>query len=415
MNKIAREKAAQKLATNNKITNYSDYTYAFASTLNQMVNYIPWKQFGFKNVYALTISDNKEFDNTKWNKNLEEVIDNFEKVEIVQEKALSIVDIKTTLLKNVDLSKPIFWNVTGGQRPFLFAVNQIITNRPDDRICYLEGNTQRLIIMKPDGSTETVVDYAIDDDMTLEIALKLMGFDVSKDGKSRTEGFSMLKNHKDKAFFIKLTNEVCINDDLRLALIETNKPDKKQAAIVKLKNNFLTKFTADELKTLGEYLDKKATYPFGYILEYMAAFKILDNKEVIEKIADMSVSASLFFTDKEVQKASSKGGYSSIDEFDIAILTKTGQLIIIECKSGGMSGDVAKSTKYSTYAAAGVYGKPILITPLKKNEIKDLTDIVISDDIFYSIKSAAYSANRATLKVWGIDNIVTEIKEKLGI
>lgn len=415
MNKIAQKKAQQKqLATNHSTTSYSDYDYIFASTLNQMVNYIPWKKFGFKNSKALTITDNKEFDNEKWNKHLQDVIGNFDKIKITQEKMLSIVDVKDALEEKIGTNK-ILWNITGGQRPFLFAVNQII--RPDDRLCYLEGNTQRLIILKPDGSIESTLDYTVDDEMTIEIALKLMGFDVSKNGKNRTESFETLKNHKDKDFFIKLTDEVAKNDNLRLALVETNKPDKKQAAIAKLKNKFSSLFTPDELKLLDEeYLTKKSkkgkekTYPFGYILEYMAAFKILSSK-VVDKIADMNVSASLYFTDEEQQKA---GGGSSIDEFDIAILTKTGQLIIIECKSGIMSGDVAKSTKYSTYAAAGVYGKPILITPLKKEEIKYLTKTAISDEVFDSIKSAIRSANRATLEVWGIDEIVAKVENKLG-
>lgn len=419
MNKIAQKKAQQKqLATNQSITSYSDYDYIFASTLNQMVNYIPWKKFGFKNSKALTITDNKEFDNEKWNKHLQDVIGNFDKIKITQEKMLSIVDVKDALVKNIGTNN-ILWNITGGQRPFLFAVNQII--RPDDRLCYLEGNTQRLIILKPDGSIESTLDYTVDDEMTIEIALKLMGFDVSKNGKNRTESFETLKNHKDKDFFIKLTDEVAKNDNLRLALVETNKPDKKQAAIAKLKNNFSSLFTPDELKLLDEeYLTKKSkkgkekTYPFGYILEYMAAFKILSSK-VVDKIADMNVSASLYFTNEELQEASSAKGYSSIDEFDIAILTKTGQLIIIECKSGEMSGDVAKSTKYSTYAAAGVYGKPILVTPLKKSEKQKLEDAAISDEVFDSIKSAIYSANRATLEVWGIDEITTKIEEKLRL
>lgn len=409
MNKFKQKKDQQALASNEQNTAYSSYKYIFASTLNQMVNYIPWKKFGFENNIALTITDNKEFDNTKWNKHLQDVIGYFDKIEITQEKMLSIADVKDALIKGIGPSK-VLWNVTGGQRPFLFAVNQIIADRPNDRLCYLEGNTQKLIILKPNGDIENTVDYTVGDDMTIEIALKLMGFDVSKDGKSRTEDFETLKNHKDKDFFIKLTDEVAKNNDLRLALVETNKPANKQSAIIKLKNNFSTQFTSDELKTLGEYLDKKATYPFGYILEYMAAFKILSNSKVLDKIADISVSASLYFTDEEQQKA---GGGSSLDEFDTVILTKTGQLIIIECKSGIMSGDVAKSTKYSTYAISGVYGKPILITPLRQNEIENLKEATISDEVFGNIKSAIRSANRATLEVWGIDEIETKIEEKL--
>lgn len=415
MNKITQKKAQQKqLATNQSITSYSDYDYIFASTLNQMVNYIPWKKFGFKNSKALTITDNKEFDNEKWNKHLQDVIGNFDKIKITQEKMLSIVDVKDALEKKIGTNK-ILWNITGGQRPFLFAVNQII--RPDDRLCYLEGNTQRLIILKPDGSIESTLDYTVDDEMTIEIALKLMGFDV-KESEKRKKSFDDIKKDADKNIYLKLMQQICLNDELRILFVKSNKiTDKKTKVKIDreaVKKEILTllpkyNFTQDEIKKVSSLIDfSQETYPFGFILERMVGFTILD--AVGNEIADMSMSESLYFTDKKQQKA---GGGSSIDEFDIAILTKTGQLIIIECKSGEMSGDVAKSTKYSTYAAAGVYGKPILVTPLKKQEVKDLKQTTISDEVFNSIKSAIYSANRATLEVWGIDEITTKIEEKL--
>jgi len=87
-----------------------------------------------------------------------------------------------------------------------------------------------------------------------------------------------------------------------------------------------------------------------------------------------------------------------------------------------MSGDVAKSTKYSTYAVSGVYGKPILITPLLKEEIiairkkstlsKEYDDEYdyLKDDLYIAIRRAINSAIRAGLEVWGLD----EIEDKLG-
>jgi len=90
-------------------------------------------------------------------------------------------------------------------------------------------------------------------------------------------------------------------------------------------------------------------------------------------------------------------------------LTKNGKFIIFECKSGGMSGDVAKSTNYSTYAISGVYGKPILITPLIESEIKDMNSL--DSDIYDKVKSAINSAKRATLDVWGIEKIAENIAE----
>ena len=100
--------------------------------------------------------------------------------------------------------------------------------------------------------------------------------------------------------------------------------------------------------------------------------------------------------------------YKSIDEFDIAILTKNGKFIIFECKSSGMHKDEAKSTNYSTYAISGVYGKPILITPLIGNEIKDID--ALNKSIYDKIQKSVGKAKRATLDVWGIDDIANNIE-----
>ena len=142
-------------------------------------------------------------------------------------------------------------------------------------------------------------------------------------------------------------------------------------------------------------------YPFGYILEKLAFYQF--EKIVSKNIASLAHSLKIIFNDEDTQK---EIDHKTIDEFDIALLTKNGKFIIFECKSGGMGGDVAKSTKYSTYAVSGVYGLPILIAPLLESEIENLKKL---GDEYDAIKSAVKSAKRANLEVWGID----KIKEKL--
>ncbi|MBD3840093.1 MAG: hypothetical protein IE878_06900, partial [Epsilonproteobacteria bacterium] len=113
-----------------------------------------------------------------------------------------------------------------------------------------------------------------------------------------------------------------------------------------------------------------------------------------------------------------------IDEFDIALLTKNGKFMIFECKSGGMKGDVAKSTKYSTYAVSGVYGKPILITPLledeiiairKKSHLSDNAFEYLKGDLYKTIRQAINSAVRANLDVWGLDNIKENLEKYIEL
>jgi len=109
------------------------------------------------------------------------------------------------------------------------------------------------------------------------------------------------------------------------------------------------------------------------------------------------------------------------------LLTKNGKFMIFECKSGGMDGDVAKSTKYSTYAVSGVYGLPILITPLLGDEIKairkkstlseDYSDDYkyLHNELYKNIRQAINSAIRAGLEVWGLDDIEKNLKKYIEL
>jgi hypothetical protein len=176
---------------NRKITkeDFKEYIYVMVSTLNQMVNYIPLKHFGFKEVYNLTIEvpkdkNNKKiikyFDNDKWDNNLTEVYNDktIENITFKQSEITNITTIKTKLDKFKD--KKVFWNITGGQRPFILAINQIAKN--DDVICYLEGNNNQMVLLKNNAELKDIIDdYSIDnrDDLNIETALKLMGFKTS--------------------------------------------------------------------------------------------------------------------------------------------------------------------------------------------------------------------------------------------
>ena len=88
-----------------------------------------------------------------------------------------------------------------------------------------------------------------------------------------------------------------------------------------------------------------------------------------------------------------------------------------------MKSDVGKARKYTAYAAAGVYGKPILITPLLKDDRKFINENIFrkkqkernqneadklgkyDDDVLQAVRAAA----RANMEIWGLD----EIDEKL--
>ncbi|WP_026994898.1 hypothetical protein [Flectobacillus major] len=427
MSKIDKNQKQYKEAISSKQTEYSNYIYVFASTLNQMVNYIPWKKYNFKEAFALTVTDNTEFDNEKWNEYLEKVVSQNTEIqckkavpiEIEQKKASSIEDIKIKISGQFsNTTDAIFWNITGGQRTFVWAVFQFLQEqtakglRKHDRICYLEGNTNRLVIMHPSGveiekKNANYDKYEVDESMNIKSALNLMGFD-SKQADETSNFLKTFKQFDEMDFYIrKFHPEYKKNKAFRTALTKFNinvSEEQRDNPKNRLKNfdsvideiiENTTIFTKDELlKIWKNYETRKA---FGYILEDLSAYLILQTlqkEEFKSKVVDMQASVKI--------NATYYNDNSQIDEFDILLLTKSGQIINFECKSGGMSGDNAKSTKYSTYAIAGVYGLPILISPKIDGD-------TINDDV----ESAYRAAQKANLKTWCIDTLQTELELKL--
>jgi hypothetical protein len=386
---------------NRKITkeDFKEYIYVMVSTLNQMVNYIPLKHFGFKEVYNLTIEvpkdkNNKKiikyFDNDKWDNNLTEVYNDktIENIIFKQSEITNITTIKNKLNRFKD--KKVFWNITGGQRPFILAINQIATE--EDVVCYLEGNNSQMVLLKNNTELKDIVDDYSVDKLTIEIALKLMGFDI-KVTKTSEQNFIVNHDEDEKKFYLNFFDKYIENKKLRENLILLNRDKNKENA-------------KKEIKKIINISDKELNRnkAFGYILEKLAGYKILDLAK--DKIADMTLG-------EKINHLRDKVDNYHIDEFDVAMLTKNGKFMIFECKSGDMEGDVAKSTKYSTYAVSGAYGLPILITPLLGNEIENLDNL--DKKIYGYIQSAIKSAKRAGLEVWGLDDIEDNLKKYIEL
>ena len=369
---------------------FKDYTYVMVSTLNQMVNYIPLKHFSFKEVVNITINDSQYADNSKWDKNLTEVLGSevsTSPINFKQSEITNFTTIKNRLNEQLKGKEKIFWNITGGQRPFVLAIQQIA--KADDVICYLEGNKSQMVLLQNGIKLKDIVDdYSIEnkEDLNIEIALKLMGFDIKETKTSHRnliEKYDELKDERE--FYQKFLDEYIVNKNLRKNCILLNRDGKKEDAKKEIRNI---------IDIEDKELDKNKA--FGFILEKLAGYKILDLAK--DKIADMTLGEKINHL-KDEDKVDKK----HIDEFDIALLTKNGKFMIFECKSGEMEGDVAKSTKYSTYAVSGAYGLPILITPLLQSEIDNIDNL--DKDIYGYIQSAVKSAKRASLEVWGLDEI----------
>ena len=155
--------------------------------------------------------------------------------------------------------------------------------------------------------------------------------------------------------------------------------------------------------------DYKGDNPFGYILENMLMSILVDciDENYKENFLDLrhSVNVEKFKGNSENSKKVRSRNYTDLAEFDIALMHESGQIVIFECKSGTMSSEVAKARNYTAYVISGVYGKPVIITPLLKDEIKELESGMYDN----AIEEAVGAAMRANLDIWGID----EIEEKL--
>ncbi|MFZ2969464.1 MAG: hypothetical protein WA080_10465 [Sulfuricurvum sp.] len=375
---------------------FKDYTYVMVSTLNQMVNYIPLKHFDckFKEVVNITINDSLYGDNAKWDTNLTDVLGSGalgSSITFKQSEITNLTTIKNRLNEQLKGKEKIFWNITGGQRPFVLAIQQIA--KADDVICYLEGNNSQMVLLQNNHEIEDVKSYSLEG-LTIETALKLMGFDIKV---TKTSHRNLLANHDkaEKTFYLKFLKKYINDANLRKNCILLNRDDKKENAKKEIKK--VIAISDDELN------QNKA---FGFILEKLAGYKILEVAN--GKIADITFGEKINYLRDE-----DKADEYHIDEFDIALLTKNGKFMIFECKSGGMEGDVAKSTKYSTYAVSGVYGLPILITPLLESEINDIDKL--DKDTYGYIQNAVKSAKRASLEVWGIDEIEKHLKKYIEL
>ncbi|MDF7818113.1 DUF1887 family CARF protein [Runella sp. MFBS21] len=391
-----------------KTLDFSEYSYVCASTLNQMVNYIPlvMDEFKFKDFYTVTLYKDinlttKVKGNKKWDENLQKTLDKntiaLDEIKIEQNEFLKVsktIEAFDKVLKD----KKTFWNLTGGQRPFVLAVLEYVKDKPEHYIAYLEGNTGQISVKS--AHEEILIPYSLPKGTNIETALKLMGFNAQST-------LSMKKSDKEEQefwldFYEKYKNT---SSNLRENLVLLNKKKHENGTNFTQsdKESFWKKIyqlCQLDIHNDNSYLRRfrlgsKNQFPFGYILEEMC-FHVLYDTAVKYSLGIYS-SVRTYSIEAE----------SQLDEFDILILTNQGTILNIECKSGIMDGDVAKSTKYSTYAISGVYGKPTLITPLLENEISNTTPKYPLQKSFDAINAAI----KAGLPIWSIDKIKKELEE----
>ncbi len=431
------------------------------STQNQMVNYLTIiDHFDRENgmeIVNLTFADEEEsnddkkyskFDNVEWDKSLNNSLKEFnypEPIPIIFDEE-SIQDHETIIneLTNIFIeykhlaAKRFLWNITGGQRHLVMAITKFLSTEGRDRdvVVYYEGNQKKFYYYsecngnsyKPAKLSEDIL-Y---DRLNLNIAFKLMGFEADdKTRASRYYKFLQIKHGElkngeaypkseweeidaERRCYSNLYEDFVKTDDL--GMLNILKPTNKigDTDLDELADDILSlgqseaKFDSTDAEIFKKTLKNCCRGAlFGYVFEYMVFYKIIDvllcekNQKYYKTIADIHLSA-------KASSASSKSK-SFVDEFDISILMKSGQMIIFECKSGYLDGDDLKSHHYSTYAVSGVYGTPILIIPFTKamEEFNGEKDYIID------CNKKKIAAEKARVEFWYLNDIKTRLIERL--
>lgn len=434
------------------------------STLNQITNYIAIKNLKPKNIYNITFDNEfiktlkQGIDPGKWDENLEKLLTDgkiqseIKPITINQGMYQNLENFKSKLkenMKSIGKDIPIYWHITGGQRIFAIAIYDILKERPNDIIFYLEGNSEKAICIGKDKCEfQSQMKYELKD-LDFSTAFKLMGYN--------TEDLDSTKKLKDKGKIVenkeeqnKFQNELKFYNNLyqwiikegekpeshitfsigdkkfegtfKKLLLESNstkkfisrqeyenKSEEEQKAVKRIIRQDFLEILFEELKEKCKNLKKidynfinsdemKNQYPAGYIFEKLTGYQIFEVIKKNSKILGMAMSLKAF-KDEETKIT---------DEIDIALLTNTGRIINFECKSGSLKGDNAKSHNFTTYSLSGVFGAPIFLTPLTHKSEK------LEKELDKKLHSACSAADRANLEKIYLQDIEEKVKKIIG-
>lgn len=432
------------------------------STLNQMTNYIAIKNLKPKNIYNITFDEElvktlkQGIQPDKWDENLEKVLadekiqSEIKPIKIKQYMYEDLEKFKNVIKENIKMinkDTPIYWHITGGQRVFSIAIHDIVKERPNDIIFYLEGNSEKIIsIGKDKHKFQSQMKYELED-LDFSTAFKLMGYDT-KDLKStkilkgkinkNDEKEKTYYDEKEMKFYNKLYQWIIKDGENPKSYINVSIDGKKFEGTFKkllLESNSTKQFISRQeyekkseqdqrivrqefLVKLFEEVKKKIPnlkeieydfiesdvmrnkFPAGYIFEKLTGYEIYTIvKKLKHKIQGIAMGLKVYCCDKD--------GHST-DELDIVILTNTGRIINFECKSGSLKGDNAKSHNFTTYSLSGVFGAPIFLTPLTHIHEK------LGKELEEKLQSACGAAERAKLEIIYLEEMKDKVEKIIG-
>lgn len=412
------------------------------STLNQITNYLVINYYKPERIFNITLNENADkkmssnIKNAEWDKYIKEIYgdqyvknDNFKDVELDESSFYDISKIKnkidSEIIKKIG-DESVYWHITGGQRIISLAIAKAIEERYKDKLLYIEGNTERLLILNNNCEYEYYVESSSYEDKELDIkkALRLYGIGVNE--VKSTDRYMEIKEEeqeefkKEHEFYQELYKEITENktkvkmegdseDTFWNLLLKSNDKTDRRAYVQGLFKKLRETNSNSKMRNYNicESKEVKKEYPAGYIFEKVCAHKILDviNKEKVKKkIVEMFGSLKVNYTNRDD---------SIIDELDIVLLTSVGKVLNFECKSGGMKGDNAKSHNFTTYRLSGVFGTPVFLSPLLKDYKSTFNKFKINENWFDKQEKALKAAGNAELEIIQIDEIKDKIIEML--
>lgn len=408
-------------------------TLIICATENQVVNYssLKFENKEFQNVYSIiVVGDTNKFNNfdlhnrlarVREEKEIEKLETNDQSVinEMFQNDNIILINkgdilsgrFFTKEIEDKIAKKKILWNLTGGQKKLTILLQQYVNKNKGktDLITYLDGNIDEFFLF--DLSNGDVASVKNSLDIELDTQLKLLGIISDNEDKNNIE-------YKNKEYIINQKTEITDIDTLKKLereilsftkkYIEDSGENRKK--IVGLnsgdsmerntKNKEYIQNLFEQSKIFNDYTNliydqyDKGGRLIGKLFEKMIFFELAKLSRDSNKIKSIYLDYSYY--DKDFSYP--------IDQIDILINLKSGKLIIIECKTGGMSSDNSKSTNFTAYKMSGVYGLPILLVPITKKEIKDYLDGKKIEE-YKNVMGAVRAAERNGMKYYGIDEL----------
>lgn len=412
-------------------------------------------------LYNLTYSTDARFSNNKWNENLNKIIWDKKGELFKKNPDLSIgyskidnkgkdsnkitIDIKLDrgynknyykkIMECVKDKKNIIWNLTGGQRSVLLTVLKVIEDQSSEEqkhtILYMEGNTNRFVVGTYEKGEKKGICYRELDTiygwehLTIEMIFGLAGFRAKctnkiefREGKIITSSINMSEEEQEKRElaiknlwkYYKDKKYKLAENFLKSQLSDTGKEYKSRDTVWSELEARLCEKEKEEFEDWKKVLEEIGNEnKLGYWLEYMLYFEL---KEIIKnepKYKDyfLEIGHSVSLNPEGIKGNSRQTQFS---EFDVVLLSKSGQVIIFECKTGAIASEVSKARIYTSYAAAGVYGTPILIPPYLNDDENDKVQNA-SEGVWGKMNKTRKAAERAGMDIWYLDTLKEDIDE----